>query len=908
MKLNYDAGRQSNKPGGENIFERPDDTRDYYITLSYTPAYNTYSWKNSDNTEVKYYTSSDDSYVTNTAAPEAITEATSYKWESSHTNVVLEDDDSDQATATYETKFSTDTDVTITATATIAKDKSSFMTEDVTLKASDTVTLKSRYLSNLQLLASSSPLYIGQTTKITAMGNYDTDATITYSSQDNSIAEVAQDGTITAKGTNDNDSYRVIIKASLPQTSDYEADSASITITVMKHPTKMTLNYDKNALTYGEEAPQLTACTLTDGVDNSEMTGTVSYSNSYRCVDVNASTGTLTINYAGTAVITATYSGDDTHMKASATFTVTVSKATTTLAFEQSGYIAQTTHQFTSPVATLTPAEAGSVAYSYTSTTEGLIALDANTGAVTLNTLTGTATVTATFAGNDKYEPATASYVLTVTSKEIPDLEVTTEFEFFVDATYKIHATTTASADITFESNDTDVITVGSDGTLNAVGEGQAFIRITSVEDDTYMAYAADYPVTVKRYPTEIKASYQSAYYYTDHVDNIIPNVTVYETVNNDIVNTEGMLSYSTEQTGVLTVDAKTGQVTMVGDGIAAINIAFAGDRKYAPSTCILMMNIKKVTTPGTFIRLKDHDGNYLSSDGTKVDVSATADASNIIWYGEDRSLLFYQCGRYLKDATPALADVVNADTGGKQFTFTHHEDEYTISDGTNTLTSNSNTAWTMEEVSYLPVTFKEAGNGFATLYSPVDLSCPAGVVAYYPTARKDGDADNTYVITLKSVVGGYIPHSTPLVLYTQYVDTYKFYIVDEDDHELTDLWSGMTGTLAAINTLSAYSGTHYPYTLQPTKSTSSAGFYPWKSGSHTTIDAFRSYIPGSTAANANAFRFVIDDNATGIDSITPTTSSDAPIYNVQGIAVGTDLHHLPAGVYIRNGKKIVKK
>lgn len=476
MTLDYDAGRKSNKLGGENVFEREGDSRDYTIDLSYTPAYNTYSWTTTDNAKVKYYTSSDDSYITNTAAPEAITEATSCVWSSNYPdNITFLEEDESSAMATYKTKFSTDTEVTITASATISKDKSSFMTANATLTATDTVTLLSHNLVGLSLGVDSPSLYVGQTTQIKYDGWYDVNAKVTYTSGDTSIVEVSNTGKITAKGTGSDDSKRVMVTVSMAETSDYEAGSASITITVSKHPTTMSLSYDKSALTYGDTAPALPALTLKDNVDNSDIANaSVSYSSNNTCVNVNASTGELTILSAGTATITAQYQGDGTHVKAVAKFTVTVSKATTTLTFEQSGYIAQTTHEFTSPVATLTPAEAGSVTYSYTSSTDGLITLDANTGAVTLNTLTGTATatVTATFAGNDKYEPATASYVLTVTSKEIPDLEVTTEIEFYVDATYKIQATTTASAGITFESNDTDVITVGSDGTLNAVGEG----------------------------------------------------------------------------------------------------------------------------------------------------------------------------------------------------------------------------------------------------------------------------------------------------------------------------------------------------------------------------------------------------------------------------------------------------
>ena len=213
-----------------------------------------------------------------------------------------------------------------------------------------------------------------------------------------------------------------------------------------------------------------------------------------------------------------------------------------------------------------------------------------------------------------------------------------------------------------------------------------------------------------------------------------------------------------------------------------------------------------------------------------------------------------------------------------------------------------------MEAVDYLPVTFNSAGYGYATFFCPVELSCPAGVVAYYPTASTSGSSEGESVITLKSVIGGYIPHNTPVVLQTNYVGTYNFYIVEEEEHGFSDLWDGLQGTVSAINTASVYSGTQWPYALQPLKSSEAVGFYPWKSDKHATIPAFRCYIPGATASSAKGFRFVMGDGTTtGIDGITATSSADAPIYNLQGISVGTDLQSLPAGVYIQGGRKILK-
>ncbi len=895
----------------EQRFERVGDARDYYVeSVSYTPAYNKYSWNND---AVVYYASADNSYVT-TDAPTTITEADSYEWTSSHPNnvtVTASTEYPEEATAEYLTKFSQQTIFTVTATATISKSKSKFMTADAKISGTSMATLLSRDVAELLISVDKRTLYVGETAQLSVQT--ESDGTVQYSSGNTDVAEISSTGLLTAKGTDGVDERDVVVTISVPQTESYEAGTSLITFTVKKRPVTATLTYDKSTLTYGEEKPNLLTCTLVDGVTGSELAAPdVQYSSSSTCLSVNPTTGAITINQAGSAVVTAYYQGDDTYCSAKASYVITVNKAPTTLTFDHSSYLLQLGHEneFTSPVAKLTPDGVGNVTYSYTSETAGLITLDPLTGAVTAGTLTGTATVTATFAGNDCYEPSSASYELIVSSKNYPTLTVTTEVEFYVDATYKVQATTNSANGVTFASNDESIVTIATDGTLTAVGEGTTTLCVTSVEDDDYMEYHADYPVTVKRYPTIVTIAYPQTLYYTDYEGNIVPEVTLHNAVDNKLVDNEGLFSFSATPSTVVTVDDLTGHVSMTGGGYGSIMVTYAGNRKYAPSTATVVLEIRKVASPGTFIRLRDAAGKCLSADGTSVTTADTEDASTIIWYGEDHSLLFYQCGLYLKNAECQLADVVNVGESGTKFTFTHNGDEYKISDGSQFLTSEGSDQWTMEEVEFLPLTFKSVGLGYSTFYCPVDVTCPAGVVAYYATERKaDITGASDYVITLQSMTGGYIPHNTPVVLQTNYIDTYDFYIVGEIMHITLNTWDGLVGTLPKVTTASAYSGTQYPYTLQP-NTYHSVGFYPWQSANHAAIEPFRCYIPGSTAGNANSFRFVIgDDTVSGIDAlIAAPTESDTPIYNMQGIPVGSDLRSLPTGVYIQNGKKVWKR
>lgn len=70
--------------------------------------------------------------------------------------------------------------------------------------------------------------------------------------------------------------------------------------------------------------------------------------------------------------------------------------------------------------------------------------------------------------------------------------------------------------------------------------------------------------------------------------------------------------------------------------------------------------------------------------------------------------------------------------------------------------------------------------------------------------------------------------------------------------------------------------------------------------------------INEQTSSSAKQITYAIDcgsDIVNGIQSLPvhPSTHNQH-IYNLQGVDVGTDIHHLPAGVYVMDGKKIIKR
>lgn len=70
--------------------------------------------------------------------------------------------------------------------------------------------------------------------------------------------------------------------------------------------------------------------------------------------------------------------------------------------------------------------------------------------------------------------------------------------------------------------------------------------------------------------------------------------------------------------------------------------------------------------------------------------------------------------------------------------------------------------------------------------------------------------------------------------------------------------------------------------------------------------------INEQSSSSAKQITYAIDcgsETVNGIQSLHSHPSTrNQPIYNLQGVEVGTDILHLPAGVYVMGGKKIIKR
>ena len=143
--------------------------------------------------------------------------------------------------------------------------------------------------------------------------------------------------------------------------------------------------------------------TLIKTVENSKTAVEVPVSDSYNYVAFASAKGVLYISK-----ITIVWEKDAS----------TPSKTSTTLSFGEGlngkTYNCTVGKAFAAPTATLTPTVEGAK-ITYSSNKPEVATVDALTGAVTLGTTAGTAVITASYAGNDKYEAAKASYTINLT-------------------------------------------------------------------------------------------------------------------------------------------------------------------------------------------------------------------------------------------------------------------------------------------------------------------------------------------------------------------------------------------------------------------------------------------------------------------------------------------------------------
>lgn len=288
-------------------------------------------------------------------------------------------------------------------------------------------------------------------------------------------------------------------------------------------------------------------------------------------------------------------------------------KEATTMTFPQKEYTLNIGDGFTAPTATVKGEDGKTIeglTLLYTSDNKDIALVD-DTGEVALGDKAGTATITAYFYGNEKYEACQASYKINVTKKQPQPVTMTfpqdvytcytNEAQFFdgFKATIKNEAGEELNLPVTYSSSNVDFCMVTGSG-LVVLSETPGEVTITAkfAGNDDYLPAQASYVIKViKKEKKDAGISFEDTMIMIDLAN---PNTTVKDL---GFLNPNNLaVTYSSNKTDVAEVDAE-GNVTLKKAGRVNIDVTFAGNDEYkaASASCTLIVNDYRTTPELSF-------------------------------------------------------------------------------------------------------------------------------------------------------------------------------------------------------------------------------------------------------------------------------------------------------------------
>ena len=375
---------------------------------------------------------------------------------------------------------------------------------------------------------------------------------VSYSISDASVATVSG-SVVTIVG-----SGSAVITASQGVGNNYNAASVTTTLTVLKDDPL--INFSDITKTYNDSDFSLSA--------TSSSTGAYSYSSSD--TDVVLINGNLvSINGAGSAVITVSQLSDSNYNSASTTATITVIKDDPIITFND---IIKT---FNDPDYELSASSSSTGSFVFSSS-------DGSVATISGTTLTivgaGTAELTATQASDSNYNTASVTATLTV-EKDEPLIRLDDLSKTFNDPDFSVSAASSSTGAISYVSSNTSVATI-SGTTVHIIGPGTSIITASQTSDSNYKAASVTATLIVAQDDSSLNLN-DIAKVYND------PDFELSATSSSS-----GTISYSSSNTSIATISGTT--VTIVGAGSTVITASQVASGGYASSSTTATLTVAK--------------------------------------------------------------------------------------------------------------------------------------------------------------------------------------------------------------------------------------------------------------------------------------------------------------------------
>lgn len=521
----------------------------------------------------------------------------------------------------------------------------------------------------------------------------------------------------------------------------------------------------------------------------------------------------------------------------------------------------------------------------------------------------------------------------TLTLSAIPTEPIAIGGTFSSTPTLKAGEQTLSGKTITWSSDNDKVATVdAATGTVTGVAAGKANITAKFAGDDTYKTSKASYEIIVKGAPS---LSFPQTSYTVEMSD-------VFSTPKLEGLPEGVTPAYTSSNTEVATVDATTGEVTIVGVGTTTITVTSPETGIYEGTTTSYELNVKagiyKVvfdfTTnnwnlPTSYVKDKasyTNEAGYTitfgkSGNGHRFNKSDTAEPIPFLIFGKKDATLSLPAFPF---AVSKIKIFGNANASGRvqqnifvgeeavsTETKSAKEDHvYEIADAyqaagniyTIKVTNDNNT-----RISKIVVYAKNeilAGSiniateeGYGTFYTDKNYVLPQGLTAFAYTSV---NGDNSLNKSEEYVAGDIVPANTAVVVKGA-KGSYNYYNTEEAATKTIEknLLKGVT----TDTRIEATSGVKR-YILTRADDGILA-FYRTNTG-NINVKANRAYLEVPTAMAVASFS--LEGSATGINNVV-TTAAKQGIYTIFGVRLNaTTTKELPAGIYIVDGKKVIVK
>ena len=432
--------------------------------------------------------------------------------------------------------------------------------------------------------------------------------TVTATSSSNTQVATITDGVITIAGVGE-----TTITVSFAGNNNYNAATATYTLNVAAGTTTG-ITATGYTGTYDGKAHGITVAAPQDAVIKYGTTeGTYNLEASPEYTDA----GSYTVYYQVTRANYQTVTGSA---------AVEIAKATPSITFDKESYSATYGETFTAPTPKTNP-EGLTVTATSSSNTQVATVAD---GVISIIG-TGETTITVSFAGNNNYEKATATYTLKVEAGAITGITATG-----YTGTYdgKAHGINVAAPEGTTIKYGTKKGTYDLDASPTYTDAGSYMVHY-QVERTNYTTIADSAKVEITKATPSItfdKESYSATYGETF-------------TAPTPKTNPEGLTVTATSSSNTQVATIADGVISIIGVSETTITVSFAGNNNYNAATATYTLNVAAGTT--TEVVATGYTGTY---DGKAHGITVAVPKDATIMYGTKK-------GTYDLDQSPTYTD-----------------------------------------------------------------------------------------------------------------------------------------------------------------------------------------------------------------------------------------------------------